>query len=144
MAKIQENSLSIPRPQRLHGTNDVLPYVFVCDEASGISPNLLRPYSGRNLTTEERIFNYRLTRARWYAECAFGILSNKWWMFHRPLNVNVDFTIVIVKDCCVLLNNNYNVREREAINFHDTCDDRRTSWLWGRKCIAKWKICQPD
>nr|CAH7767050.1 unnamed protein product [Callosobruchus chinensis] len=55
------------------------------DEAFGISKNLMRAYPGSNLTVPKRIFNYRLCRARRYVECSFGILSNKWRIFHRPL-----------------------------------------------------------
>nr|CAH7767053.1 unnamed protein product [Callosobruchus chinensis] len=62
-----------------------LPYVFIGDEAFGISKNLMRAYPGSNLTVPKRIFNYRLCRARRYVECSFGILSNKWRIFHRPL-----------------------------------------------------------
>lgn len=115
--RIQENTMNIPASQRLPGTNDVLPHVLAGDEAYGLSPNLLRPYGGRNLTIQKRIFNSRLTRARRYVECAFGILSNKWRIFHRPLNVNTDFAVDIVKACCVL--HNY-VRQRDGYNFDDT------------------------
>ena len=52
---------------------------------------------------------YRLCRARRYVECAFGILSNKWRIFQRPLNVSPEFAVVIVKVCVVLHNF---VRER--------------------------------
>lgn len=54
--------------------------------------------------------NYRLTRARRYIECTFGLLS-KFKIFNRPLNVSVD----IVKACWVLHNF---IRERDGYNFH--------------------------
>lgn len=65
---------------------------------------LMRPYSGKHLNINQRVFNYRLSRARRYVECAFGILANKWRIFHRPLNVKYDFAIDIIKACCVLHN----------------------------------------
>jgi hypothetical protein len=37
-------------------------------------------------------------------KCTFGILSNKWRIFHRPLNVSVEFAEDIVKACTVLHN----------------------------------------
>ncbi|XP_076054582.1 uncharacterized protein LOC143033253 [Oratosquilla oratoria] len=114
--QIQENVLKLPKPQRLSDWNEVLPYAFVGNEAFGLSINLLRPYSGHNLTNDKKLFNYRLSRARRYVGWAFGILSNKWGIFHRPMNVNVDFAIDIAKACCVLHNF---VRQREKVNFAD-------------------------
>ena len=49
-------------------------------------------------------------------ECALGILSNKWRIFERPLNVSPDFAVDIVKACIVLHNF---VRERDGCKFED-------------------------
>ena len=49
-------------------------------------------------------------------ECAFGILSNKWIIFQRPLNVSPDFAVDIVMACVVLHNF---VRERSGCKFED-------------------------
>jgi hypothetical protein len=46
----------------------------------------------------------------------FEILSNKWRIFQRPLNVSPDFAVVIVNACVVL--NNF-VRERDGYKFED-------------------------
>lgn len=54
----------------------------------------------KNLTTLSEF----LTRARRFVECAFGIMTNKWRIFHRPLDVSTDFATDIVKACCVLQN----------------------------------------
>ncbi|GFN73749.1 hypothetical protein PoB_000025500 [Plakobranchus ocellatus] len=48
--------------------------------------------------------------------CAFGILSNKWRIFHRPLNVSVEFATDIVKAYCIL---HHCVRQRCEMNFKD-------------------------
>lgn len=37
-------------------------------------------------------------------ECTFGILSNKWRIFHRAMNVKPDFATEIVKACIILHN----------------------------------------
>lgn len=47
----------------------------------------------------------------------FGILSNKWRIFHRAINVNMDLAIDIVKCCCIL--HNY-VRTRDGFKLKDT------------------------
>ncbi|CAB3249202.1 unnamed protein product [Arctia plantaginis] len=107
-------SLKIPEPCPL--TTDLetrVPYVIIGDEGFGIHENLMRPFSGTHLDKNKRIFNYRLTRARRYVECAFGILANKWRVFHRPLDVNTTTAIWIVKACTVLHNF---VREKEGLN----------------------------
>jgi len=49
-------------------------------------------------------------------ECAFGILSNKWRIFQRPLNVSSDFSVIIVKACVVL---HTFVLERDGYKFED-------------------------
>ena len=37
-------------------------------------------------------------------ECAFGMLANKWRIFHRPIDVDNDFADSIIKAACVLHN----------------------------------------
>ena len=35
-------------------------------------------------------------------ECVFGILANKWRIFHRPLDVTPQFCDIRVKACCTI------------------------------------------
>lgn len=81
-----------------------VPYVFVADNAFPINKYILKDFSNHNLSIKQRVFNYRLHRARRYVECAFGILSNKWRIFHRALNVSKSFSKNIIKACIVLHN----------------------------------------
>ncbi|KAJ8877495.1 hypothetical protein PR048_021950 [Dryococelus australis] len=81
-----------------------LAHVIVGDEAFSLTENVMLPFSGKTLTYKKIIFNYRLSRARRYIECTFGILASKWRIFHGPLNVYNDFVEEIVKACCVLHN----------------------------------------
>lgn len=115
---LTSNKLDLPNPDFLPQKNDCkIPYVIVGDEAFGLTFNVMRPYGGKNLSSKKRIHNYRLTRARRYIECTFGILSNKWRIFHRPLNVSIDFAEDIVKACTVLHNF---VRVRDGYKHEDT------------------------
>lgn len=54
--------------------------------------------------TTKKIFNYRLSRARKYVRCSFGILVNKWRIFHRLLNGNTNLVVDITKASGVLHN----------------------------------------
>ncbi|PNF14965.1 hypothetical protein B7P43_G01566 [Cryptotermes secundus] len=115
--QVELGLLRIPPPKQLTGSNEAVPFAFVGDEAFPLSTHLLRPYSGTHLPVEKRVFNYRLSRARRYVECSFGILSNKWRILHRPLDVSVDFAVDIVKCCCILHNF---VRDRDGFNLDDS------------------------
>ncbi|KAK3894542.1 hypothetical protein Pcinc_001698 [Petrolisthes cinctipes] len=77
----------------------------------------MRPFSKASLTTRRKVYNYRHSRARRYMECTFGIMCNKWRIFHRPLNVDLSLAEDIIKACCIL--HNY-VRVRDGYNFEDT------------------------
>lgn len=78
---------------------------------------IIHKFGGNNLSNKKKIFNYRLSRARRYVECAFGILSNKWRIFHRPMNVSTDFAVDIVKASCILHNI---VPEKDGLNFDES------------------------
>lgn len=117
--KLSENLLNIPEPRSITDNENnafKLPYVIVADEAFGMTKNLMRPYGGKMLSKEKKIFNYRLSLARRYVECTFGIMCNKWRILHRPIDVKIDFASDIVKAICVLHNF---VRTRDGIKPED-------------------------
>lgn len=63
----------------------------------------MRPYPG-NLDKEQRIFNYRLSRARRTIENAFGILSARWRIFYTPIRAKVENVENYVLACMSLHN----------------------------------------
>ncbi len=116
--ELNNNKLKLPQLRPLSNLRpEKASYVLIGDEGFGLSPCLLRPYGGNFLAIDKKVFNYRLSRARRYIECCFGILSNKWRIFHRPLNVSLDLTESIIRTCCLLHNI---VRERDGFRFEDT------------------------
>ena len=64
----------------------------------------MKPYPGRNLDEPQRIFNYRLSRARRTIENAFGILCAKWRIFEGPIKANVELVDLITKATVCLHN----------------------------------------
>ncbi|XP_055908218.1 uncharacterized protein LOC129943037 isoform X1 [Eupeodes corollae] len=102
--KFYSNSIQIPPPRDVTDNFQCVPYVIVADDAFTLTENMLKPYSKRNLTVEERIFNYRLSRARRVIENSFGILVAKWRIFRTSINAGLSLIEQIVQ-CCVCLHN---------------------------------------
>lgn len=74
--RLLNNKLDIPEARAI--TLEIglkVPYVFLSDNAFSINEHILKDFSNHNLNIKQRVFNYRLHRARRYVECAFGILS---------------------------------------------------------------------
>lgn len=113
---LENNNLNIPEASTVEDLRGEIPYVFVADEAFSLSQETLRPYSGNQLTDKKKIFNYRRCRARRYIECTLGILAKKWRIFHKPLNVSIEFAEIITRACCVLHNF---VRKRDGNRSHE-------------------------
>lgn len=88
---LESNALILPEHEQLDGCAfHPLPYFFLGDDIFPLKTWLIKPYPGRNLTEEEKIFNYRLSRCRCVIENAFGILAARWRIFHRPIRASVE------------------------------------------------------
>ncbi|KAL6418267.1 hypothetical protein ACFW04_006213 [Cataglyphis niger] len=75
---IYAGEIDFPFPKEIPGSDVILPFTFVADEAFPLGIYMMRPYARtyRTFGNEERIFNYRLNRARRTIENAFGIMSS--------------------------------------------------------------------
>lgn len=63
-----------------------------------------KPYPHRGLSKEERIFNYRLSRARRVVENAFDILANRFRVLLSSIQLHPRNVESVVLACCVLHN----------------------------------------
>nr|XP_026499959.1 protein ALP1-like [Vanessa tameamea] len=109
---IDDGSLNIPAES-----------VIVADAAFPLQNNIMKPYPGNNLTTRQKIFNYRLSRARRIVENAFGILASRFRIFEKPIANNVKNTIKITRTSCALHNwlrkNDSNYLEPGLADYED-------------------------
>uniref|UniRef100_A0A3B4HA67 DDE Tnp4 domain-containing protein n=1 Tax=Pundamilia nyererei TaxID=303518 RepID=A0A3B4HA67_9CICH len=113
---LRAGTLHLPPDQPLPGGEHrgAQPHVFVADEAFPLRRELMRPFPGRLLPLEKKIFNYRLSRARMIVEGAFGILSSQWRLYRRAMELRPEIAEKCVKATCVLHNFLRCVDERGA------------------------------
>ncbi|KAJ8928509.1 hypothetical protein NQ314_018925 [Rhamnusium bicolor] len=70
---IEDDTLNFPEDKPLPGRTKPAPHVIVADAAFCLSSHILKPYSLRYMTREQRVFNYRLSRAR-------HVVENTWYI----------------------------------------------------------------
>lgn len=101
---LDNESLGLPPPQPLLGRVLNVPYLFVADDAFRMQKHILKPYPGKSLSAGQRIFNYRLSRARRVVENAFGIMTKRFQILYRPIQLNENKTTLVTLACCALHN----------------------------------------
>ena len=77
--------------------NGLLPegYCLVGDDAFPLKTYLIKPYNSVPLTKEEKIFNYRLSRARRIVENIFGILVSRFRIFEKKVACKLSTVAVL-------------------------------------------------
>uniref|UniRef100_A0A8C1YIC8 DDE Tnp4 domain-containing protein n=1 Tax=Cyprinus carpio TaxID=7962 RepID=A0A8C1YIC8_CYPCA len=103
---LDAKKLELPDNQQLPGAEHLgnMPFIIVGDAAFPLKTYLLRPYPGRDISTQQRIFNYRLSRVRNVVENAFGILSSRWRILHSRINIHPDKINSLILSACLLHN----------------------------------------
>ncbi len=96
---------------------------IVGDDAFALRTWLQKPLSLRLLTMNERIYNYRLSRARRVVENAFGILANRFRCLYRTLQQRPTVVTSIVLACVCLHNMLQELRPNENPAEMDHEDD---------------------
>ena len=99
------NQMGLPDQQHVEGCKIPLPYFLVGDDIFALKSWLLRSFPRRsNLSEDQQIYNYRLSRARHVIENAFGILRARWRIFSHPIKGSVETVIEITKAAVCLHN----------------------------------------
>lgn len=121
---LTKNQLNIPPPDPLPSRTVPVPYVLVADDAFALAPNLLKPFSFRNMNAIQRVFNYRLSRARRIIENAFGIMSARFRVMRSPINLEPSKVNRITLACCVL--HNFLMSRKSSVYFTPKLVDHYT------------------
>ncbi|XP_037940622.1 protein ALP1-like [Teleopsis dalmanni] len=115
-------------PDEIIGNNRLLPYVVVGDGAFALHRHLIKPFSHRINIVKRQNFNKRLSRARQVVERSFGILSSRFRVFQKSINMkNVKNIETITLACCVLHNflmdNSLQYANFECPSNPQTCEE---------------------
>ena len=100
---IENGTLGLPPPEPLGPGGPDLHYFLLGDNAFALMPWLVKPYSRRQLTREESIANYRISRGRRVVENSFLLVKR-----FRVLLTTMEQRPKVVRDIvltCVVLHN---------------------------------------
>ena len=82
--------MNLPAPSKIYQSSDQdRPCFLLGDEVFPLKDWLMRSFPGAEATEEEKIYNYRHSRACRRIENTFGILSQRWRIFLRPIKTSV-------------------------------------------------------
>lgn len=97
---LEHNTLKIPDDKPLPGRTKNVPFFIVGDDAFPLKPYLMKPYPFRKVMNnlhdgaeederrKQRIFDYRLSRARRLSENAFGVLATRFQVFYTAMRLS--------------------------------------------------------
>lgn len=124
--RLREGTLPLPAPKPWPHAEEggPRPYVIVADDAFAMTNYLLKPYCSRQLTHKQRIFNYRLSRARRVVENTFGIMTCRFRLLLTAIHKKPSKIVPIVMAIIAL--HNYLRREssgtylgKDAVDHED-------------------------
>lgn len=101
---IETGKLSLPAADPLPHDDQPLEYFLVGDDAFALKTWLMKPLPLRNMTHQQRVYNYRLSRARRVVENAFGLLASRFRCLLVTLPLTPDRVVKTTHACCVLHN----------------------------------------
>lgn len=119
--KLEADILSLQQTETLVGRNKEIPYVLVSDSAFPLAEHIMKPCSGDfPKGSQQRIFNYRLSRARRIVENVFAIIASVFRILRRPILLQPENAEIIVMTIAHL--HNFLRRNSEC--------QRHTAWIF--------------
>ena len=102
--KFAENGKDLLPPPKALKNGELLPHVFLGDDAFQLQQHVMRPFPGKFVENGCRVFNYRLSRARLVVENSFGILAARWRILHTCIEAEDDLITLIIQSAVILHN----------------------------------------
>lgn len=130
--RLKTGNLHLPTNQE---TVEGLNFVFAADDAFALHEHILKPFPKRNITPEQKIFNYRLSRARSVVENAFGVMSYRFRVFHTAINLGMEKIDLIVECCCIL----HNFLRRTTVTYMPASSIDREDTMDGTFEPGEWR-----
>ena len=112
---LEHGTLHLPGSKPLPNRSKAVPYCFVADDAFAMKPYILKPYPYHGQPAPNRIFNYRLSRARRIVENSFGIIANKFRVLRKPMALTPGRVKDIVLAICAL--HNFLLESKDRANY---------------------------
>ncbi|CAH1953664.1 unnamed protein product [Acanthoscelides obtectus] len=100
--KLKNKTLKLPPATCPRNSDRELPFVFVGDGAFALHSDFLKPNSQNDLNHDQKIYDYRLSRARCKIENSFGILSARFQVLQSAISLQIESIDKVVMACCVL------------------------------------------
>uniref|UniRef100_A0A8C6NS72 DDE Tnp4 domain-containing protein n=1 Tax=Nothobranchius furzeri TaxID=105023 RepID=A0A8C6NS72_NOTFU len=111
---MENKTLHVPADCTLPGAEQLpLPYTMVGDAAFPLKTYLMRPFPGTRLPPWQKVFNYRLSRARMVVECAFGILAARWRVLYTRITMTPENADAVILAACILHNHLLNPADNQ-------------------------------
>ena len=133
--RIESGTLGLPPREPLGPGGPDLHYFLLGNDAIALIPWLVKPYSRQQLTREERIANYRISRDRKVVENSYGILVQRFRVLLTTMEQKPNVVRDIVLTCVVLHNmlrshqgeQTYHLLQPTTYNHHRGTRGRETS-----------------
>ena len=113
--------LNIPSTRSLPGRVQAVSFVEVGDDGFPLRNNLMKPYSLRNISSEQRVFIYHLPHAQRVAAYVLDIFTNLFWVFRSHVSLCPSKVEQIVRAAYVL--HNYLATTPDATGARHNVDD---------------------
>lgn len=115
--KLEEKSLNLPPKAPFPGRKKAVPYVFLGDETLPLHKHVMVPFPGNpTVGTVESTFNYNIANAREVVENVFGVLTDVFQIFRKPIDIEKE-KIPLITMTCVLLHN-FLMRSESSRNIY--------------------------